>query len=522
MTSAPGRGGTLSMGRFSPAVIALIVVLVVAIVPPFLFLGYSSLHLLDARGGFGAFTLGNFAAIFTGRTLAPMLINSVLYPLGAAVWRSCWCRTGLVGGTDRCEPAAAPIPNGDHIARHPLCALHCGVAAFPRSCRPIQRAFAMATWRQRPHIDVYSLGGMIFVEGTLWSPFAFLLLAPVLRNSDAAFEEAASMCGAGLLATFRRVTFGMVRPALLALGLPVFIKASAAFEVPALVGLQVYSGVDQHDISAISVGAVAGCRPGFGFRGAAARRDGYANGILEPRDGKRASLSIHHRQGFSSAGLSARPLAIRCRWRSRCHSLYRGHYTSGDDRLGSFLPYYQPFSIAALPARHRQLCEVLSALSFSGSILNTLLLGASAATLVTVVSIIMGWCVARHVAGSHLLDALAALPLVFPAIVLGLAFLKISSILVGQCTAACRRWLSSPLCLSAVWPAVRPARRYSIHPELEEAATLAGARDRKVLMREVMAAPDSGNDFVLLFYSYCGLWCFWCCCWLVGIFRWLR
>src|ERR1700730_1775238 len=85
MISAPGRGGTLSMGRFSPAVIALIVVLVVGIVPPFFFLGYSSLHLLDARGGFGAFTLGNFAAIFTGRALAPMLINSVLYPLGAAV-----------------------------------------------------------------------------------------------------------------------------------------------------------------------------------------------------------------------------------------------------------------------------------------------------------------------------------------------------------------------------------------------------------------------------------------------------
>ena len=78
---------------------------------------------------------------------------------------------------------------------------------------------------------------MIVVEGLLWSPLAFLLLAPVFRNADASFEEAANICGAGLLSTTRHVTFGMARPALLALGLLVFIKASESFEVPALVGL---------------------------------------------------------------------------------------------------------------------------------------------------------------------------------------------------------------------------------------------------------------------------------------------
>ena len=78
---------------------------------------------------------------------------------------------------------------------------------------------------------------MIFVEGLLWSPLAFLLLSPVFRNSDASFEEAASICGAGLFSTLRHITLGMARPALLALGLLVFIKASESFEVPALVGL---------------------------------------------------------------------------------------------------------------------------------------------------------------------------------------------------------------------------------------------------------------------------------------------
>src|ERR1043166_4156454 len=51
----------------------------------------------------------------------------------------------------------------------------------------LQQVFGGTT----PTINVYSLGGMIFVEGLLRSPLAFLLLAPVFRNSDASFEEAA-------------------------------------------------------------------------------------------------------------------------------------------------------------------------------------------------------------------------------------------------------------------------------------------------------------------------------------------
>ena len=103
---------------------------------------------------------------------------------------------------------------------------------------------------------------------------------------------------------------------------------------------------------------------------------------------------------------------------------------------------------ALLPCRSsasETFVEVLNAPSFRGSILNTLVLGASAATLVTVLSIIVGWCVARHVAGSHLLDALAALPLVFPAIVLGLAFLEIFVNIGGSVYGSLSSLVASPL-----------------------------------------------------------------------------
>ena len=41
--------------------------------------------------------------------------------------------------------------------------------------------------------------GMILVEGVGFAPLTFLLMSAVLRSTDASFEEAALMAGAGPL-----------------------------------------------------------------------------------------------------------------------------------------------------------------------------------------------------------------------------------------------------------------------------------------------------------------------------------
>src|ERR1043165_6911635 len=77
-------GGRSSMAhRASPQVIILIALLCVGVIPPFVFLAYSSLHELDPSGAFGAFTLGHFAAIFKGRTFSSVIVNSAVYSLGS-------------------------------------------------------------------------------------------------------------------------------------------------------------------------------------------------------------------------------------------------------------------------------------------------------------------------------------------------------------------------------------------------------------------------------------------------------
>jgi ABC-type Fe3+ transport system permease subunit len=71
--------------RYSPKITVLIALAGAGTIPPFLFLAYASLHRLDASGGFGAFTLGHFAAIFAERTFGPTLVNSLSYAFGSAL-----------------------------------------------------------------------------------------------------------------------------------------------------------------------------------------------------------------------------------------------------------------------------------------------------------------------------------------------------------------------------------------------------------------------------------------------------
>jgi len=476
--------------RHSPQVIILIAILCVGVVPPFVFLAYSSLHELDPSGAFGAFTFGHFAAIFSSRTFGSVIVNSAVYSLGSALLALAIgaAQAWLAERTDAflrqvlyvSSIVSLGIPYVLYIVAWIL---------FLGKAGPVNAFLQQTFGGTESYINIYSLGGMIFVEGMLWSPLAFLLLSPVFRNSDASFEEAASICGAGLFSTLRHVTLGMARPALLALGLLVFIKASESFEVPALVGLP---GSARVLTSTIYQRLTLDMPPDVGSASAFGVLLLVVMALLL-QVYSRVAAQTHRYQTVTGKGF--RPRVIRLgRWRYAVGTLIVTIpfivvvIPLATILWAALLPYYQPFSLKAVPLLgFGNFVQVLNSPSFRGSIVNSLVLGASAATLVTALSAVAGWCVARRVAGSRLLDALAALPLVFPAIVLGLAFLEIfvhaGSRIYGS--------LLSLVVVSVV--AYMPyGLRYAqlgviqIHPELEEAAAIAGARQARTFVRVVL------------------------------------
>src|SRR5215469_13795536 len=80
---------------------------------------------------------------------------------------------------------------------------------------------------QEAPFDLFSLSGMILIEGLLWTPIALLLALPPLSAMDPSLEEAAAMCGASRWRTLVRITVPLLS----------FIRALEAFEVPLLIGI---------------------------------------------------------------------------------------------------------------------------------------------------------------------------------------------------------------------------------------------------------------------------------------------
>ncbi|HUK40697.1 MAG TPA: hypothetical protein VLX11_06635, partial [Candidatus Acidoferrales bacterium] len=85
-------------------------------------------------------------------------------------------------------------------------------------------------------LDIYSLGGMCFVQGLRLVPSAYLMIAASFRAMDPSLEEQSAMAGKGITQTTLRVTLPIVRPALLAALIYYVIVVVESFDIPGLLG----------------------------------------------------------------------------------------------------------------------------------------------------------------------------------------------------------------------------------------------------------------------------------------------
>jgi iron(III) transport system permease protein len=172
--------------------------------------------------------------------------------------------------------------------------------------------------------------------------------------------------------------------------------------------------------------------------------------------------------------------------------------------LVSLLPFYDGLRFEVLGRVTLENYRLVGeSASFRGSILNTIVMGAATATAVCLLTAGSAWLSVRRYRGGWLLDQLATLPLIFPAIVLGVAFLQ----LFLNAPIAIYGTLSS-LVIAAVVQYLPYGMRFcsagamQIHRELEEAAEMSGAKRLAIYFRIVLPliAPSVATSwlFVLL------------------------
>jgi len=91
---------------------------------------------------------------------------------------------------------------------------------------------------ERSLFNIYSMPGMIMVEGMLYMPIAYLIISPAMASFDVSLEESSRVSGAGSLRTIGRITLPVLRPAILAAFILCVIRCIAAFAVPAVIGMR--------------------------------------------------------------------------------------------------------------------------------------------------------------------------------------------------------------------------------------------------------------------------------------------
>ncbi|MFQ5614036.1 MAG: ABC transporter permease [Anaerolineae bacterium] len=189
---------------------------------------------------FSALTLSNFQEAYSDPRSYTLLLNSVAYAAGT-------CLFSLVLGTSMAfiiERTNTPFKSlFTAMALVPLIIpgiLHTISWLLLLSPRigAINRALIGLFGLEEAPFNIYSLGGMIWVEGLHLSPLVFVIMAAAFRSMDPALEEAALTSGASFPTTFRRVTFRLALPAIASAMLIMFIRGLESFEVPALIGLR--------------------------------------------------------------------------------------------------------------------------------------------------------------------------------------------------------------------------------------------------------------------------------------------
>jgi iron(III) transport system permease protein len=339
--------------------------------------------------------------------------------------------------------------------------------------------------------NIYSMSGMVMVEGLRLVPTAFLMLVPLLRAMDPALEEAASVSGARPASTLRRVTARLLLPGLAAAAIYLAMTALEVFEVPGVLGLPAGIHVFSTRIYA-AVHAATG-DPDYG------RADALAIlyvllAILATALYARIIRRSERFAMVSGKGYRPRRLDLGP-WRRPAAGL-AFLYLALSILLPflvllyiSFLPFLQAPSAAAFRlltlANYRQLwrSELIGT-----ALANTAIMVLVTATATVLVSLLLALIIVRSkFAARKLLDQLVFLPHAIPGIVLGLAFFWLflvvdrTGLAIGGGVWAIS--IAFIVAFMAYGTRAMNAALLQIHKDLEEAARLSGASSWRVTWR---------------------------------------
>lgn len=439
--------------------------------------------------------LGHFREVYGSSGFYSLLGNTAIFAVGCTV---CALTVGgllawLVERTDLPFKGTARVMIALPMVLPPfLLAMGWALLASPRNGWFNELLKSLPGIEQGP-LNIYSLGGMVFVETLALVPSVYLILASAFRNMDPALEEAAMTSGARWPQMVVRIFIPMLSPALLAAAAYLLIVGFLVFDVPGTLGMPVglfvvssrivYLATDQSggtsaygQIAAIGVTfLVLLLGLAWAYRRLTAKASRFVTVTgkgFRPRELKLGALKpfalTFVALYFVLAVLA--PLALLV-WTS-------------------LTPYLAPVSLEMLPKlsldQHRAL---FGNARLGHAAWTSVWVSALSATAVTALALLVAWSVLRSKArGGQLIDTLSFMPLAIPGTMIGMAliyvYLTLSFIpIYGSAWIMVIAYVTVYLSFTS---RTANATLIQLHPELEEASRTCGATQAYTLRRIVL------------------------------------
>jgi iron(III) transport system permease protein len=486
--------------------VGVMAVLVYLVIPPLVFVvqtSFLSLRGFETQG----LSLRNYVTVLSAPDMPRLVVNSLTFAIGSSI-------VGLILGTSLAwlvERTNTPFRRVSYLAAFISIAVPGIIKVVGWILLLGPRNGLLNVWLGKlfgadaPIFNIFSMPGMVLVEGILWTPVVFLLMAVPFRSMDPALEEASSIAGAGHWRTFYYVTFKLATPSVLSVLLLTFIRSMEAFEIPALIGIPSRVMVFTTEIYLKSR---RGFPPNYGEASA------YsvilmllvALGIFLYSRATRVA-----QQFYTITGRGFRPKLI---------DLGRWRYFTGALILllplliilpiaillwASIVPVYTQPSLQSLALLTLQnYFGAFENSNVQNAVRNTLIIALISATFTMLITAVAAWLIVRtRLPHRWALDMLASFTLVFPGVVLGVALIRTYLILPIPIYGTI--WI---LIIAYLTRFVSYGMRYSlpgilqIHQELEESSMASGASwsatFRRIVVPLMMPALFGGWIWVFL------------------------
>jgi iron(III) transport system permease protein len=497
-TTAPLERRRAGFDMTMPVLLVFATILCVLILLPLSWLAYYAFT--DKAG---AFTVANFHRLVVDAAfLDPLLTTFKLATLSAILCCLVAAPMGwLVARTDMpLRRTVRLLVTASFVTPPFLGAIAWELLAAPNSGLLNQCFRDMTgTAADRHLLNIYSFSGLVFVISCYTFPYVFVLVANALDRTPGDLEDASAILGGGTWYTARRITIPLALPALVAGALVAFLQAMTLFGSPAVLAMP----AGFHTITT-KIWSLFEFPPMPELAAAASLPLLILTVIL-----LRAQHMVLGRRNYAVVGgKNTAPRTVRLgryRWLALGVSMlvlmcpvflpYFALLNASFSKLASRLVGTHNFTLQNIHFVFFELSETNLAIK------NTFILGILAATLGTIIAVVIGYITVRKAATGHrLLGFLATAPIAIPGIVLGVglffSYTRPPFVLYGTLWILLIAYIT--LAMPSAYQQMQSAFR-AVHPELEDASRILGATRLRALWQ--ITAP-------LLRTSVIATWCF--------------